>query len=88
MKSVFLKYLNSLLTHCMPRSATLTPFRPPTPPISHFDVLSFNVDTFENLSKTFKTFITDFWVFRKHVVSSACAVYKNSYSKIFRPYIF
>ena len=69
MKSVFLKSLNPLLTHEMPQSATLNPFRLTIPAFSHFDVLGFNLDTSENLSKTFKTS-------------------KNSYSKIFRPYIF
>ena len=57
----------------MPQSATLTSFRSPIPAISHFDVLGFNTDTFENLSKTS---ITDSWFFRKNVVSSVYAVYK------------
>ena len=71
----------------MPQSATLAYFRPPIPAISHFDVLGFNPDTFENLSKTFKISITDSWFSRKNVVSSTYAVYKNSYSKILRPFI-
>ena len=68
----------------MPQNAMLTPFRPPIPTNSHFDVLSFNPDTFENLSKTFKTSIPDFWFFRKDVVSSANALHKNSYLKMFK----
>ena len=54
---------------------------------SHFEVLGFNTDTFENLSKTFKTSITDFWFFRENIESLAYAVYINSYLKIFRPFI-
>ena len=64
----------------------LTPFRPPISDISHFDVLGFNPDPFENLPKTFKTSITNFWFFKKSIVSPAYAVYKNSYSNIFRPF--
>ena len=39
----------------MSHSSTLAPFRPPILTISHFDILGFNPDIFENLSKTFKT---------------------------------
>ena len=51
----------------MLQSATLAFCRPPIPTISHIDVLSFNPDTIENLSKTFKTSISDFLTFRKNV---------------------
>ena len=53
-----------------------------------FSCIDFNLDSFENLSKTFKTTLTDFWLFGKNVLSSAYAVYKKSSSKIFRPLIF
>ena len=72
----------------MPQSATLSSFRPSILAISYFDVLGFNGYTFESLSKTFKTSVTEFCLFRKNVVSSVYAAYQNWYSKIFRPFIF
>ena len=53
-----------------------------------FSCIGFNLASFGNLSKTFKTTLTDFWLFRKNVVFLAYAVYKKSYSKIFRPFMF
>ena len=47
----------------MPQKATLTPFIPLIPAISHFDLLGLNPDTSEKLSKTFKTLIIYFLIF-------------------------
>ena len=66
------------LIHCMPQSATLAPFRPLILAISHFDVLNCNSDTFENLSKTFKTFLYNrFLVFQeKRSITAICCIQK------------
>ena len=67
--------------HCMPQGATLTPFRAPIPAVSHFYSFDFRPEivseNLENLSKIFKTSITDAWFFTKKVVPLTHAVYKK-----------
>ena len=64
----------------MPQSATFTPFSVPIPAISHFVVLGLSPETRENLCKFSNTEISSF---KKKVVPSALAVYKNLWLKMF-----
>ena len=47
--------------------------RPPVPDVSYFDVLNFISDNFKNLSKTFKTSITFYFVFVSVTVKDSYA---------------
>ena len=60
----------------------LTPFRLPISAISLFHVLSFNPDTFQNLSKTFQASIIDFLFFRKNAVSRLMLYIKSPIRKL------
>ena len=55
---------------------------------SHLHLLGFKPEKDENMSKTFITSIKDFLSFRKNVVSSAYAVYKNVWLNMRRPFMF
>ena len=61
----------------MCQSASLASFSAPIPATSYLDLLGFKPERDENISKTFITSIKDSLSFRKNVVSSAYAGYKN-----------
>ena len=61
--------------HLILQTAILTPFREPMPATSHFNILRFKPENFENNLKVFISSLIDFWSFKKNVVSSAYALY-------------
>ena len=63
----------------------MSPIRTPIPAISDFVLLGYNPEKFEKVFNSFINSIINFLSFRKIVVSSAEALYKNSCLKIFKP---
>ena len=68
----------------MPQSATFTFFRTPMPAISDLSRFGFSPLTIENKFRLPNTLFAEIKPFKKKVVSSAYAVYRKSWSKIFR----
>ena len=72
----------------IPESATLTLFRKPNPAISHLVKLGRSPEKLEKHRKPFKTTLMELMSSKKNVVSSACAAYKYSWSKMFKSCVF
>ena len=53
------------MVHCMPHSATLTPFRAPIPAISHFDLYDFRPKKISKFIKNLQNFYYRCFVFNK-----------------------